>query len=607
MAAQTNSIAGSGYGSAYIDSLIWGCGWTGYTSSPITYYFGSGYLPASDSSIGAFTGDAWSNAEKTAFTMALANYTSVCNLKFTEASSASSADIVWWQAPQSAMTIGGQVMLGLHEVPDTSYPNIYGYFNYQDSSWNYLEKGQYGYISAIHELGHAFGLAHPHDGGDHADATNFPGVTNENDLGTYSMNQGIWTTMGYNDGWATNPAPGGTYSYGWQGTLMALDIAALQALYGANMNTATGNDTYMLPKVNAVGTYWSSIWDAGGTDTISNAGSSIACTINLNEAPLTGANAGGYVSWDSGIVGGFTIAHNAIIENATGGSGNDTLIGNSANNVLDGGIGNDTMIGGLGNDTYYVDNTSDVVTENLNEGSDTVYSTVNYTLGVNVENLVLTGLATINGYGNTLNNTLYGNSANNIVDGGLGNDTMIGGAGDDVYGVYDAGDVVVENSGEGTDTVWATVSYTLNSNVEILHLYGSATINGYGNALDNTLYGNSANNVLTGNAGNDIFAFNTALNSVSNVDTITDFATGADKFYLASAIFTQLASTGTLAIGSFVSGAGAVAHDANDYILYDTATGNLYYDADGNGAGAAVQFATLTGHPTLTATDVVVF
>jgi serralysin len=326
MADQTNSIPGTGYGSPYIDSLIWGCGWTGGAPVAIDYFFGEGYVPLSDSSLGTdFTGAAWSGREIGAFETALDRYEAVCNVEFQPGADLAGSDIVWWLAPESAMGAG---YLGMHEVPDNSWTPIYGYFNYEDPTWQYLDQGEYGFVTVIHELGHGMGLAHPHDGGDHADATVFPGVRGPWSTGKNGLNQGIWTTMSYNDGW--DKLPSHSDEYGWQGTLMALDVAALQKIYGVNTATATGDDIYALPDVNGSGTYWDCIWDAEGADTISNDGSSIACTINLNEAPLAGANAGGYVSAAKGIIGGYTIAHGAVIENAVGGSGDDTLIGNAA-------------------------------------------------------------------------------------------------------------------------------------------------------------------------------------------------------------------------------------------------------------------------------------
>jgi serralysin len=423
MATQTNSIPGTGYGNTYIDSLVWGCGWTG---GPITYAFGSGSVPAADSSIGAFTGAAWTPAQEAAFQTALDQYASVCNLTFAAAATPADANIVWWLAPQSVMGAG---TLGMHEVPDATVAPIYGYFNYQDSTWSNLQPGSIGFVTIIHELGHAMGLAHPHDGGDHADATIFPGVTGPWSIGTAGLNQGIWTTMSYNDGWSQAPSP--STVYGAQATLMAFDVAALQTLYGANTATRTGDDTYTLPSATGPGSAWSCVWDAGGVDTITNAGSTKACTINLNDAPLTGAAAGGYVSRDVGVIGGFTIAHGATIENAVGGGGNDTLVGNAAANVLDGGAGSDTMTGGAGGDIYVVDSARDKVTELAGQGADSVWSAVGYKLGSNLDNLRLTGIANIAATGNSLDNMLEGNAGKNTLSGGDGADVLDGGAGVD--------------------------------------------------------------------------------------------------------------------------------------------------------------------------------
>ena len=115
-----------------------------------------------------------------------------------------------------------------------------------------------------------------------------------------------------------------------------------------------------------------------------------------------------------------------------GGSGADQLTGSTGNDLLDGGTDADVMIGGSGNDMYMVDNVGDAVTEQAGQGTDTVQSSIDYTLGANLENLTLTGSASINGTGNSLNNILIGNGAANVLTGGVGNDIYVVGVGDTV-------------------------------------------------------------------------------------------------------------------------------------------------------------------------------
>ena len=591
------------YSSDYINGLIWGGGWS---SGPVYYTIDQG----------SYGGNGWVAHQVTAIQNAVAAYNNVCgiNLAYVEPGNAN-VDIIF-----ATYIVDGAY--GVHEVPDGTEelgggPEIsFGLYNWElfSGDTDSFDVGGFDYITLIHELGHGLGLAHPHGPGG-GSSTIFPGVTSAfGDYGDNNQNQGIFTTMSYNDGWQSQYPSHNLYTevgYGYQGTPMAFDIAALQILYGANNTYNIGDNTYYLPTVNGQNqnTYWSCIWDAGGTDTISNAGSSISCTINLNAAPLTGANAGGYVSWNSNIVGGFTIANNVVIENATGGSGNDTITGNSGNNILNGGAGKDTLVGGLGNDTYVVDSTNDKIIESANAGTDTVKSSVTISsLAANVEYLTLTGTSAINGTGNTLNNTITGNSGNNILNGGAGNDTLIGGLGNDTYVVDSDSDIVTEVDGEGTDTIQSsdTIS-SLAANVENLTLTGTDGFSGTGNSLNNTITGNSGNNILNGGAGNDtlngglgndtliggagldIFLFNTALGA-SNVDTISDFNLSKDKIRLDDDIFSALSSIGA---DNFVSYVGATALDADDYLIFDTANNYLYYDADGVGGDAMVHFATL--------------
>ena len=181
----------------------------------------------------------------------------------------------------------------------------------------------------------------------------------------------------------------------------------------------------------------------------------------------------------------------------------NSLFGNSGNNLLDGGAGADAMSGGAGNDTYFVDNAGDAVLENPGEGNDAVFASINYGLTANVETLVLQGAADLQGFGNNLANTLFGNSGNNLLDGGTGADAMLGGAGNDTYFVDNAADAVIENAGQGSDAVFASVNYGLTANVETLVMQGGADLQGFGNTLANSIFGNSGNNLINGGAGAD--------------------------------------------------------------------------------------------------------
>jgi Ca2+-binding RTX toxin-like protein len=165
--------------------------------------------------------------------------------------------------------------------------------------------------------------------------------------------------------------------------------------------------------------------------------------------------------------------------------------------------------------------------------SDTWYSALSRTLPEGVENLALMGTA-INGTGNSGNNVLTGNSANNTLNGGGGNDTLngstgvdtlIGGLGNDIFQIDSTTDVITENTGEGTDTIQSSVTFSLTTfpNIENLTLTGSSAINGTGNTANNSLTGNAANNILSGDTGNDI------LTGAAGKDTLTGGA-GIDKF-----------------------------------------------------------------------------
>ena len=304
---------------------------------------------------------------------------------------------------------------------------------------------------------------------------------------------------------------------------------------------------------------------AGGIDTVSYANATGPVTVSLTS---TTAQATGF--------GSDTLSN---FENLTGSAFNDRLTGNALANRIDGGLGGDTMTGGGGNDTYIANASTDIVVEAANAGSDTVVSSVNWTLGSTLENLTLSGSTATTGNGNSASNVLTGNgiantmngaagndtvnggagndsllgsTGNDRLDGGTGNDTLVGGEGSDVYVTDSAADIISETgtTAGDVDTVYAGVNWTLQGTLENLTLTGSAAVGG-GNAQANVILGNAAANTLsssagddtvsggsgndtingstgsdrlTGGTGNDVFVLNSRVGS----DNITDFVTGGD-------------------------------------------------------------------------------
>jgi len=636
----------------------------------------------------------------------------------------------------------GISLLGSMNPPDNGDEGV-AQFNSADERWSaqMLQPGGFSFVTLIHEFGHGMGLAHPHDTGGGSSVmqgvqTNgVPG--DDGGAGAFDLNQGVNTMMSYNDGWEKSPygqAETNNEGYGWLGSLMALDIAVIQDKYGVNEDWATGNNTYVLKDVNEWGVYidaatgqpavhnatnqtttrdgyyvgdstkYTSIWDAGGIDSIVYNGARDT-NIDLRAATLRYEYGGaGWMSYATGIYGGFTIANGVTIENARSGAGNDTLTGNSIANILDGGAGADVLRGLAGGDSYFVDNLGDQVFEAAGEGYDIVYAAASYALyagqqievlgtidntaatainltgnefdnyvtgnagantldggaggfdqlwgrggddsyfvdgndyvveyagdgndivyarssfalgvGMSVESLgTVDNAATtaINLTGNALDNYVTGNAGANTLNGGGGSDILWGRGGDDSY-FADMNDVVIEYAGEGNDIVYAGGNYTLVAglSVELLGTVdntATTAINLKGNELGNYVTGNAGANTIDGGAGADYlegrggadsFAFTTALGS-GNVDTIADFLSGTDKIALDDAIFAGIGGPGGLNANAFF--AGTAAHDTDDRIIYDRAAGQIYYDADGSGAGAAVLFASVAGAPALTASD----
>jgi Ca2+-binding RTX toxin-like protein len=253
--------------------------------------------------------------------------------------------------------------------------------------------------------------------------------------------------------------------------------------------------------------------------------------LHEESAEIVGQRLADYIADDLGFKGDPTDNNSvqAIFDGAQNEGGKifgtdqaDTLVGTSGNDTLDGDLGADSMSGGDGNDIYVVDNAFDSVTETSDSPSqiDTVQASVSWTLGANLENLVLTGVSAIDGRGNDLRNFITGNAAANVLDGAGGADSMSGGNGNDIYFVDNSGDSVIETNADpvsgGIDSVSSTLAaYTLSSNVENLYINSSDAANGTGNALDNVLFAGAGNNVLDGRDGIDTVSFARALAGIT--------------------------------------------------------------------------------------------
>ncbi len=290
-------------------------------------------------------------------------------------------------------------------------------------------------------------------------------------------------------------------------------------------------------------------------------------------------------------------------------AGNDSLYGNNGHDTLKGGLGADYMSGGRGNDVYFIDHANDRVNEYWSNGYDKVISSVSITSNHNyrVEEFVLLGTEDLDVTAYTWGSALIrGNAGNNVLRGATGVDTMLGGLGDDTFHVSSNRDQVIEGAGAGHDKVVSSVNYHLSAHVEALELIRGRS--GIGNGLDNqltgsryddTLIGREGSDTLTGGAGADTFVFDRALGS-DNVDTITDFISGVDTILLRS---THFAGLSTVALPASALRGGTAAVDADDRIIYNRSTGELFFDSDGTGSATQVLFAVLGNTPYISSGD----
>ncbi|WP_342069723.1 M10 family metallopeptidase [Yoonia algicola] len=537
-------------------------------ASPITVYF----VPDGQTRDGV-TSEGWSESERAQFMAALGAVEAVANITFEESSNAN-ADFQLVLDTNELVNDpnGGEGLLGYFFLPFRDFSSV-GVFNGAGFGWTPegLQAGGLGYSTIIHEVLHGLGLEHPH--ADTPADSAFPGVdVSFYDFGVNGLGQGVNTIMSYNSGWGG--APGATnFNYGDSATPMALDIAMLQQLYGANTTHNNGNNTYALDSSNSAGTGWMSIWDTGGIDTIAYSGSRDTI-IDLRPATLDyGPGGGGFISNASGIQGGFTIANGVMIENATSGSGDDTLVGNDGNNVLTGNGGNDLLIGGAGRDTLNGGAGTDEI--NGDAGNDNISGgTGNDTVDAGGNNDLVDGNSgndTISSSSGT--NTIYGSSGNDQITGGTGADTIYGGSGNDVIAGGGGNDALF--GGRGNDEIDG----------------GSGT---------DEITGGLGQDLMRGGSGADTFIFNAISDSWNNNrDNITDFETGTDDIDLRM-IDADLSLGGDQA---FTFNAGGAPTNSAGEIWATVSGGDTIIFVDQDGDGNADMGITLAGTTGVTAGD----
>ncbi|MDB5472616.1 MAG: hypothetical protein JWR84_4176 [Caulobacter sp.] len=435
----------------------------------ITYYFakqGDVFLDEEPGGLATMVQaqnmQAW---EKAAFRTALDQYEHVADLIYIEVDNRAAADLkfITYQGTPGA----GASLLGRMSPPNE--PNEgQAEFNSGDVRWTQagVSQGGFYFSTLLHEFGHGHGMAHPHDNGGHSTVMHGAGPSDDpvegaigGQLGDFGLSQQVFTVMSYNDGWQSSPYgmpssgdfPTGANAdpYGWQGTLAALDIAVIQDKYGVNEEYNAGANIYTMKDVNAPGTFFSTIWDGGGSDEIRYSGARDA-SIDLRAASLQyEEGGGGFVSYAYGIYGGYTIANGVVIENATTGAGNDLLHGNDANNTLKGNAGND-VLGGFGGNDRLEGGAGDDIVEGGSGNDNLIGGDGNDTLTDDA------GTA----------DQMYGQNGNDVLTitraaGGTGSFVLDGGAGDDRFVLAALSGMTQARGGDGLDRFEAHGSATV--------------------------------------------------------------------------------------------------------------------------------------------------
>jgi serralysin len=473
--------------------------------------------------------------EKEAFETALDFYEQVADLVFVEVANREEADfkIITYNGTPGA----GASLLGRMNPPNEGNEGQ-AEFNSGDVRWTPegLQRGGFYFPTLIHEFGHGLGMAHPHDNGGRSSIMRGAGSSTTvgpitipegigGAMGDYNLSQQVHTIMSYNDGWSTSPygqpRSGGITGtqvdhFGWVASLSPLDIAVIQDKYGVNEEWAAGDNTYVLKDVNAPGTFYESIWDAGGTDAIVYDGVRDA-NIDLRDATLQyEEGGGGRVSYAYGVHGGFTIANAVTIENARGGGGNDTLTGNEAANTLDGAGGNDVLAGGDGGDTLI----GGAGTDTLSGGGGA--DTFRFAAG---DSAIGSGRDRITDFDGDLID-LSGIGATRFIDG-----AAFSGLAGQVRAVTFAGSTIVEADTNGDRLTDFQLEIAGSVPLTVDTFVGLADANGATNGAD-TLSGTAGVDKLNGRGGNDSLSglgSNDVLNGGAGDDRLTG-GSGVDRF-----------------------------------------------------------------------------
>jgi serralysin len=580
----TVSLPGGGYGNTFIDALVYGGSkWSG----TIKIWWGDADdVDAAGDRRGeepAVTLQTWEQREIDAFLKAMASYAAVCGIDYTIADSAADADIVWWKAD-----LGDED--AAHDGPRAD--QTWGFFNSNAAAWHDFTLGGDGQNLITQAVGVGLGLAVADWASTDADGVGFP--TGEP---LFTWNQGIWTVMasgdtGHEGSWHLDG------SYGAQSGPGALDIAALQKIYGPNATAHAGADVYALPLANGPGVGWTSIWDTGGIDTISGEGSSDRVSIDLRAATLAVGdhNAGGYISKGFNVSGGFTIAAGTVIENAVGGNNGDDLQGNAAGNTMRGNAGKDKIWGEAGADVLF----GGAGTDSLYGGAD--------------NDILLGGDDDDYMNGGDGNDMLDGESGWDFMFGGAGTDAMIGGIGQDIMYGEDGNDNL--SGGIEIDKLWGgSGNDVVTGGTESDYLYGEDgddRLNGdadndyligggggdslsggigvdylRGNDGNDTLFGGANSDQLYGDKGKDIFVLDSKPLKDAG-DKILDFDVRDDTIRLSKSFYKIKANALAKAFYK-----GVHAHDADDRVIYNPKNGTLLYDSDGTGSRAEIVIAKL--------------